>query len=110
MHYQKCFDHRFLGSWDFDEVQEMDVTIKETKEEEIRENDGGKKQKWVVYFKEGKKGLVLSPTKGKQIADATNESDILKWPGKKIRLYKTTCQAFGDTVDCVRVKKVEVKK
>lgn len=108
MHFKKCFDPRFLGSWDFEDGKEMEVTIKEVKQEEVHDERKGDIQKYVVYFDEGKRGLVLSPVKGQQIADVTGEAHVEKWTGKKITLYGTNCKGKGgEMVPCIRVKTIE---
>lgn len=103
MHYKKYYDPRFVGSWDFEGKDEFSVTIKEIKVEELRTEDGTTANKPVLYFEKAKKGLCLNVTNAKIIA-AKYGSDTEAWIGKKITLYKTTCKAFGKTVDCVRVQ------
>ena len=36
-------------------------------------------------------------------------NDVDGWVGKAIALYATTCDAFGETVECVRVRKAAPK-
>jgi len=88
------------------------LTISRVSIDSLKTNRGSEK-KPVVWFVEmerrhekGKgenKRLVLNKTNAKTIAKLygyeTNE-----WKGKRIILYPTQCEAFGETVDCVRIK------
>lgn len=88
------------------------LTIASVSVESLKTNRGSEK-KPIVRFKEMEaryakgqgpaKKLVLNKTNAKAIAKMygfeTND-----WVGKKITLYPTQCEAFGDVVDCVRVK------
>lgn len=75
--------------------------------------DRGTEKKPVIFFKEFEersrngggenKRLVMNKTNMKLIAKLYGyETD--EWVGKRIILYPTQCSAFGQTVDCVRVK------
>jgi len=103
MHFRKYFDERFIGSWDFEGKDEAVVTIKEVQIEELKAMDGSTAKKPVLTFTKGKKGMVLNKTNAKAIAEMYG-TDAEFWKGKEIILFATTCQAFGKTVDCVRVK------
>jgi len=57
----------------------------------------------IVRFTGTDKGFILNKTNARAIGLAHgNEMD--GWAGKKITIYATTCEAFGDTVPCVRVR------
>lgn len=74
----------------------------------------GSERKPVVFFQEmearhrqdrtkDNKKLVLNVTNAKTIAKLYgNETD--DWAGKPITLFGTTCEAFGETVTCIRVR------
>ena len=47
--------------------------------------------------------MVLNKTNAGIIAKLYG-TDTDAWVGKKIVIYATTCKAFGETVECVRVK------
>lgn len=75
--------------------------------------DRGTEKKPVVYFREmekrkaqGKgenKRLVLNKTNANAVAKLYGY-ETEKWQGKPITLYPATCQAFGQVVDCVRIR------
>ena len=107
-HYRKLFDERFIGSYDFEGKASVTVEIAGISVEELRDNSGTAVNKPVLTFKGAKKGLVLNKTVAKTIAELYgNNTD--KWIGKKIVMFATTCQAFGETVECVRVQNKEPK-
>ena len=99
--YRSLFDSDYLANWDLDK----DTTVQITKVEvaEIASHNGDKERRPLVYFKSAKKAMVLNKTNGKLIAGmyGPNTDD---WRGKRITLYPTTCEAFGDTVGCIRVR------
>jgi phage-related protein len=47
---------------------------------------------------------VLCKTTANQIAESLTEKKAVKWAGRQITLYPTQCEAFGKTVDCIRVR------
>jgi hypothetical protein len=82
------------------------LTIAVVEVEGLKTNRGVEKKPVVRFAEfEGKspnKRLVMNKTNARAIAklygNETNE-----WVGKKIALFPTQCDAFGETVDCVRV-------
>ena len=85
-------------------TQPLEKTIEKVEADELRLKDGTNEQKYIVHFKDTKKMLVLNKTNACVIAKVLDERDALKWPGRTIRLYPTTCSCFGKTVDCIRVR------
>ena len=93
---------------------DVDLTIRRVFVEDLR-TEGGTERKPVCYFEETKakaakagtpdkeKRWVLNKTCAMQIA-AIHGNEIDDWQGKRVTLYPTTCQAFGNTVDCIRVR------
>ena len=78
--------------------------------EDLR-SEGGTEKKPILYFEETKakaepgkeKRLVLNKTNAMTIAKMHgHETD--DWKGKRITLFPTTVEAFGQTVDCIRVR------
>jgi len=76
----------------------------------------GKEIKPMLHFAEmesrppkSRKRLILNRTNAKAIAKLYGkETD--DWQGKRITVYPTTCDAFGESdVDCVRVRKAVPK-
>jgi len=116
MNVRLLFPNDYIGAPDL-QGRDVTVTIARIQIDELRSVDGnGNEKKPVVYFKEmeerhrnGK-----SPTNKRLVLNKTNAMVIAKlhghetddWRGKRITLYPTTCQAFGDTVECIRIRNV----
>lgn len=79
--------------------------LKTSKGKEIKpalrfaESDALKAKGQQVPFK-----LVLNKTNMKAIAKALGSFESKEWLGKRITLFPTQCEAFGDIVDCIRVR------
>ena len=84
--------------------REVVVTIKKIEPRHKIEVDGGKKEaKVLVLFAETDKGWLLNITCSKVIQGIYGR-DPREWIGKLITIFPTTCEAFGETVECIRVK------
>ena len=100
--FRKMFDSEYLASWDLD--GDTTVAIAKVVAGEVGGHQGNKKQKRpIVYFEGAKKGMVLNITNGKSIAGMYG-NDTDDWIGKQITLFVSTCEAFGEIVDCLRVR------
>lgn len=62
-----------------------------------------KTRKPLVFFKGKSKPLALNITNVKTIAGMYGFK-AEDWVGKRVTLFPTTCEAFGKTEDCIRVK------
>lgn len=69
-----------------------------------------REMKPVVYFKGKEKGVVLNKTNSNMIAGLTGSRDTDDWSGCQIRLYATTTEFGGETVECIRIKAAGVAK
>ena len=101
-HWKKFFDFRFVGAEDIEEHGDVAVTIKEVKLDEVR-TEAGKENKLCLLFAGKDKGMVLNKTNAKTIAKL-HGGEVEGWVGKRISIFATTCQAFGETVSCIRVR------
>lgn len=63
-----------------------------------------REMKPVLYFKGKEKGVVLNKTNSNMIATLTGSRDTDDWSGCQIRIYATTTEFGGETVECIRVK------
>jgi hypothetical protein len=105
-HFQKLFDNRFIGAWDLqtDDGKPREAVVEISKVTiETLETERGKESCPVVWFAGKDKGMVLNRTNGKRIAKLYG-ADANGWAGKRVTLYPDTVKAFGEMVDCVRVK------
>lgn len=119
MHVRQMFPKEYLSAADIAGRGDVTLTISDIKQEELQ-SEGGKEHKWCVHFREFEdahrrnarivnKRLVLNKTNAKTIAKMHgNETD--EWAGKRVTLFATTCEAFGETVDCIRVRSAPVRE
>jgi len=103
MHVDLMFPSRYLKAADFI-GKEVKKTIARVRVEKMRMKDGTMAQKYVIEFADTEKMLVLNRTNANAIAEALGTKKAIEWTGKQITLFPTTCDAFGKTVDCIRVK------
>lgn len=105
-HWRKCFNNDYIGSWDIPEGGVV-ITIDDVKVGELEGQKGEKSKAPLVHFSTEKgrspKPFVCNRTNAKTISMMYGNRTE-DWHGKEIELYATTCEAFGDTVECIRVK------
>ena len=102
MHYRLMYPSEYLNAADLHD-KEVQAVIEKVEVEEVPGADGKKAAKPVMYLRGGKKRFPLPKTCARVIAAAFG-NDTEKWIGKKVTLYPTRCMAFGQDVECVRVK------
>jgi hypothetical protein len=97
--YQTNSDH--LKANDIPAGKQVTVTIESIEVQEF-EDDSGKKNKLVLFFKDKEKSLVLNKTNATTISHVLGD-DSDAWIGKNIILFSTKV-SFGDKmVDAIRV-------
>ena len=105
------FPTEYLAAGDFAEGQDVSLTIKDIKAGQVVKTKKGKEKHTILYFEKTDKKLILKPTNAGLIAAALGETEARKWAGRKITLYRTTCDAFGDPhKPCVRVRETAPNK
>jgi hypothetical protein len=82
------------------EDEDLVVTIDRVVEEEIGQQ---RDLKWVLYFQELDKGLVLNKTNTTTIAKLWGDNTD-DWEGCQVTLYATEVQFQGDMVEAIRVR------
>ena len=63
-------------------------------------------EKWVVYFEEAKKGVVLNRTLAYQIAEFLSSEETDDWIGKKITIFPQPMMVAGKKVTAIRARAV----
>jgi hypothetical protein len=113
-HWKKHFNYNYLGSYSLADGKEVTLTMAGTKKELITGNMGKKEEAFVCYFKEKAdwiKPMILNKTNCKIIAKLYNSPYIEDWVGKQITVFiQKGVQAFGETVDALRIKKEKPPK
>ena len=103
-HWKKTTDRNYLGEWDLPEKDDLVVTIKSYEQDKEIKTDKGTDKKFVVWFKEAEKPMILNTTNKGRIAAAVGSPYIEDWVGKKVSLYRDRVKAFGDIHDCIRIR------
>ena len=83
--------------------KQVQVTIAAAALEDIPDVNGNKKQRVTLKFTKGSKRLILNKTNVKTLVKL-HGAETDNWLGKVVTLVPTECQAFGQTVPCVRIK------
>lgn len=101
-HWKKTFNKDYLGSWDLEEGQQLNVVIEKTEVREVL-NQFGEKQKCNVAILRGQKPMILNVTACKQMKRFTGSHFIEDWTNVPITLYVTETKAFGEVVEAIRI-------
>lgn len=100
MNIDQAFPSNYLKASDLGTSQPI-VTIERVEIEPVGRD---REMKPVIYFKGKEKGFVLNKTNSNTIAALTGSRDTDDWSGCQIRVYATTTEFGGETVECIRVK------
>lgn len=105
-HWKKLSNPDYLGAYALEPGKDLVVTIKSVGEERVTGTDGKKEDCIVAHFAEaGVKPMILNATNCKTISKIYGTPYIEEWRGCAIQLYVAEVQAFGDTVEALRVRK-----
>lgn len=97
-------DSKFLTHSDISDVEDTIVTIKNYDRETMGQGAQAQ-EKWVIYFREMKKGLGLNKTNGKILCNILGSDDMDEWIGQKIALYvKDDVEYQGEIVSAIRIR------
>ena len=104
-HWKKLHNYSYLGAYSLPVGQDMILTMKELKPEEITGPNGKKENGFVCHFAEaGIKPMILNKTNCKIIEKIYGTPFIEDWIGNKIQLFVTSVSAFGITTDALRIR------
>jgi hypothetical protein len=84
--------------------KDHDVEIERVIQGEYKDHLGKKIKKPDLYFKGKAKPLGLNATNAKTIAKLCGSNDTARWIGKVITIYPTITEAYGEQVECIRVR------
>lgn len=98
-------DNEYLVAADLLE-RDHDVTIEKITQGMFPdfENPKLKVRKPILWFKGKKKGFGFGAKVGKSIAKLLGTNDTDRWIGKTITIYPTLDTAYGQEVECIRVR------
>lgn len=93
----KMLPSNYLKQADFD-TSGLIVTVAHLKHENVAPGDGAPEHKWVLYFKEFEKGLVLNTININTLAMACGSDETDNWTGKEVIVYVDKTISFGGKV------------
>lgn len=96
MHVSQLVNSKYLKQSDFERPALM--TIDRVQQETMQRDDGDDELKWVMYFREAEKGLVMNLTNGQLAARALGSDDSDDWIGRQIVVYTDPNVSFGGKV------------
>jgi len=102
-HWRKLLKTKYLVG---DEIgKEITVEIESFETEKVFDKkEQHEVDKLVIYFKGGKKGMIVTPRKAKDISRVTGTSFVEDWVGKKITIYPKNEKHFGEIIPVLTVK------
>ena len=101
--WRSLMDKTYLGSYELPEGKDIVVVIDHCEGAKIKGTTGEEKKAPILFFQGKKKPMVLNSTNSKTIAKLYGRH-IESWAGKPIAIYATQTLAFGETVECIRVR------
>jgi hypothetical protein len=97
-------DAKYLSHADISDHDDTVLTIKSYEQETMGQGKDAV-EKWVLYFREIKKGLGLNKTNGKMLCKLFNNDDMDAWIGQKIAIYvKDDVEYQGEILSAIRVR------
>ena len=82
------------------------LTIARMQPEQMRPGPGAPTQtKYVIYFSEAQKGVILNRTLANQIADITGSQDTDDWAGQRVTLYPQPMKVAGKDRIAIRARR-----
>lgn len=97
-------ESKYLSHSDISDEKDTPLTI--TGYDRITVGQGAKaEEKWLLTFRESRKGLVLNKTNGKTLTKALRTDDMDQWVGRKVALYvKDDVEFNGEIMSAIRIR------
>lgn len=108
-HWKNLHNYEYLGAYSLEEGQDLTLTIKAVRQEQVKGQNGKDEPCLVAYFHEETKGMIINKTNAKTIQQIHGTPYIEEWSGKQITLYSATVSAFGDTTEALRIRPFKPK-
>lgn len=102
-HFKRFMNPDYLGAYALQPGEEKILTIKSVGEETVK-NAQGSEQCLVIHFEEKELPMITNSTNCKSITKIYGSPYIEDWIGKKIQIYAKKVQAFGETVEALRIR------
>lgn len=105
-HFKKLMNPNYLGAYSLDDGEDIILTIRNVKKEDVIGADGKKEECMVCYWKESNTlPMIVNATNAKTIAKLLKTPYIEEWTGQKIQIGTERVKAFGEVVEALRVRK-----
>lgn len=101
-HWKKLINPDYIGAYALTPGEDLSVMIDYVQSEQVTGADG-KKEVCTVAHLVGQKPLILNVTNSKTIHKMYGPY-IEEWAGKEITLFASTTKAFGEMVECLRIR------
>lgn len=109
MRLDDVYEGKWLKAEHLDEQPRL-VTIAKVGDTEFQQKDGTKKRQIVLTFAEYDKPFGLNWTNAKKCAEICDSRDTDDWLGKKVVIYPTEVESFGETVEAIRMRAPKIQK
>ena len=97
-------DSKYLKHEELD-GDDWDFTIDRVERHTMKNNEGQEEQKFVVFFREMEKGMILNATNMKTITKLMNSNESDDWTGKRITVFtKDDIEMGGELKSGLRVR------
>lgn len=97
-------ESKFLSEEDMPVEGDLIVTISDIQKQLVGQGEKAQ-QKWILFFKEAKKGLVLNATNIKTLTTLFHSDDSDDWMGQKIAVwYNPDVEMMGEIVGGLRIR------
>jgi len=106
--FDRVFGSKYVSKDDIGN-ERIHTNITDIKLEQVREKDGTTKSKYVVYFADLEKGLVLNSTNGKAL-QAVLGKDASRWIGAEVIVFVDFSVIFNNNRGGVRLQVLPPKK
>lgn len=104
-HWKIFHNPDYIGAYVLSPGEELIATFKSVGMESVAGVSGKKEECMVARFVESNiKPMILNATNCKTIAKMYGTPYVEQWSGRKIQIYATEVQAFGDTVEALRIR------
>jgi hypothetical protein len=97
----QMFPSKWLAAADLND-SDVTLTVSDVTQEMVGQGDNGD-MKWIVFFRERDKGLVLNKTNASSISSIYGD-DTDEWIGQQVVLYPTEVDFQGKKTEAIRVK------
>ncbi len=100
----QMFPKRYATGSDF-QGKALTLTVARVASEKMHpQANAPETEKWVLYFNETKKGVILNRTLAFQIAEILGSDETEEWVGKSITLFPQPMNVAGRSVIAIRAR------